>query len=73
MKTFIVEVVKHPLSLGMFVLAVAATADITVCTIERYRLNHAIRKNKPYQGSDYQGVFVKQKLAKFTPSKQFAK
>lgn len=69
MKTFVIEVVKHPLSLGMFVLAVAATADITVCAIERARLNHAIRKGKPYQGSDYQGMFIKQKIAKYTPSK----
>ena len=69
MKQFVNNLVCHPLSFAMFIMSIAATADITVCTVERARMNHAIRKGKPYQGSDYQGIFVKQKLPKYTPSK----
>ncbi len=69
MKNFITNLIQHPLSFGMIILSVAATADIAVCTAERARMNKAIRKGEPYQGSDYQGLFIKQKLPKFTPSK----
>lgn len=69
MKNFMLELVRHPLSFGMIILSVAATADITVCTIERARMNRAVRKGEAYQGSDYQGIFVKQKLPKIAASK----
>ena len=70
MKTIFVKIVEHPLSLAVLLFAVMATADFAVCAVERAKLDHSIKKNKMYPGSEYNGLIIKQKLSKYTPTKK---
>lgn len=69
MKTIFIKFIEHPTSFFIATLGCIAFAELGTCAVQRIKRHICVKKNKPYNYTKFNGIFMSQELPEYTPIK----